>query len=507
MELSKTRLHHLHAVCSLGGRFVLVLGIALALHLGALLSIAQSNGHGNDQSADREVYDDDKRFEQLSGAGRTRLEHKFGPKHKKDKKKKEDGDNGGEDDDARGYDGNSSDGMWAHDMSPFSSVANTLVNDPTTDTTAQDTQSETTLIVAGGSNVVCGFNDSALFDDITSFKFTGFSQSTNNGASWRDRGSLPTNPDGDAGDPVMAYSKKTGTLLFATLSLNTAYKVLVFRSVDNGATFTGPVNVAPGFTANTGNHDKEWIAIDNFPGAGFGNAYVFWRNFATGGGMTFTRSTDDGLTWGPSGGTLVLSGAGQGAQVVVGTDHAVYCFWYDQTSTPYRIVMRKSMDFGVTFGPTFTVTTFVGNGVNGDLALGGYRSDSFPQVVVNPVSGNLYIIYPDASQATGGDRGNIFFRQSINGGTNWTTAVRVNDDTTTRAQFQPEIAVRPDGTGLGVSWYDKRRDPLDFLIERWAAAATISSNTVSFGPNFRISPQFAPVYGVDPVVNSVYMGD
>src|SRR5205814_10587560 len=106
-------------------------------------------------------------------------------------------------------------------------------------------------------------------------KFTGFSQSTNNGASWRDRGSLPTNADGDAGDPVMAYSTKTGTILLSTLSLNTSYKLLVFRSVDNGATFTGPVNATRGFTASNGNHDKEWIAVDNFPGPGYGNAYLF----------------------------------------------------------------------------------------------------------------------------------------------------------------------------------------------------------------------------------------
>src|SRR6185503_14323342 len=113
----------------------------------------------------------------------------------------------------------------------------------------------------------------------------------------------------------------------------------------------------------------------------------FWRNFGSPGGMTLTKSTDDGLTWGPSPG-LVLNSSGQGAQVVVGNDHAVYCFWYDSSSSPSRILMRKSTDFGTTFAPAVTVTTFIGTGVNGDLSLGGFRSSSFPQVVVNPVSGN-----------------------------------------------------------------------------------------------------------------------
>src|SRR5204862_7706850 len=88
--------------------------------------------------------------------------------------------------DAIGLDGNFSDGMWARNASPFSGLANPLVNDPTTDTTRQDTQSETSLILAGGSNVVCGFTDSALYNGTTGFKFTGFSQSTNGGASWTD---------------------------------------------------------------------------------------------------------------------------------------------------------------------------------------------------------------------------------------------------------------------------------------------------------------------------------
>src|SRR5204863_5385520 len=35
----------------------------------------------------------------------------------------------------------------------------------------------------------------------------------------------------------------------------------------------------------------------------------------------------------------------------------------------------------------------------------------------------------------------------------------------------------------------------------------ISGNTVTFGHNFRISPQFPAVFGVDPLINPTYMGD
>ena len=183
--------------------FCFVLGAALC----SASQTAMAQGHSSERtkSAEQSVYEDDHLFDQLSGAARTRAEHKFGRKFKGKKRQKPPP----LDDDFRGTDGDFSDGMWGDPLGAFSALPNPLVNDPTTDTTTQDTQSETTLIVAGGSNVVCGFNDSALFNDTTTFKFTGFSQSTNGGLSWTDRGSLPTNPDGDAGDPTMAYSKKT----------------------------------------------------------------------------------------------------------------------------------------------------------------------------------------------------------------------------------------------------------------------------------------------------------
>src|SRR5689334_17966779 len=89
----------------------------------------------------------------------------------------------------------------------------TLVNNPTTDATAQDTQSETSIIKAGGSNMVAAFNDSGSFIGGAS-KFTGWATSSNNGTTWTDRGALPTSSSGDAGDPVLAFSAKTGTVFF-----------------------------------------------------------------------------------------------------------------------------------------------------------------------------------------------------------------------------------------------------------------------------------------------------
>ncbi len=389
---------------------------------------------------------------------------------------------------------------------PDGTPDNVLVNDPGEDgTSAQDTQSETTL-VAAGTNVVVGYNDSFLYNG-SSPHFTGLSRSTDSGSSFRDLGGLPNNATGgDAGDPVLARDNVTGRTYLATLNLNASGNIDIFRSDDNFQTYlsTTLINRSGGFL------DKEWIAVDNAPGAGQGNVYVVVRDFGSGNGIFLFRSTDQGNTFTPSGGIQIVSGGSgnvQGAWVTTGPDHAVYALWYDATSSTPSIKIRKSTDQGQTFGPAVTVTTLSASlGVNGDLGLGGFRSNAFPQAVVNPINNNIYVAFDN--RGAGSDRADVFFTQSTDGGATWTTPVKVNDDTTTRDQWQPVIAVNPSGSRVGVFWYDRRNDSANNLIDRYGAIGTVAGGSVIFDPNMRISDtSFPPAFGHDPVVNGVYMGD
>jgi hypothetical protein len=467
--------------------------------LGARVAAVQDDGC-------KEAYDNSEIFDCLSGAARCTLENKYGKK--------------GDDAVDGSVTSNSGAGsaVITTSLSAFTEVSfqalalnalgNLLVNNPNVDATAQDTQSETALVLGSGMNVVSGFNDSGSFIGAGANKFTGFSRSTNMGATWIDGGTLPTNVNGDAGDPVLARDKVSGRIYFSCLQFSGA-GVRVFHSDDDAVTWSAPVQGAPG---KTGFQDKEWIAVDNAAGSGQGNAYLVERDFGPGNGIYLFRSIDQGATFAPSGGLLIASGAAgnvQGAFVTVGPDHAVYVFWYDQGFAPRRIRMRKSTDLGLTFAAPVTVTTLNATVTNGGLSLnGGFRTNSFPQAVVNPASANnIYAVYNDASAAIGGDRGNVFLRQSTDGGATWGAAIQINTDGTGRDQWSPAIGVKPDGSGIGVAWYDRRRDPANSLIESWGAIATVSGNTVAFGPNFRISGQFPVVIGQDPVVNPVYMGD
>ncbi len=445
-----------------------------------------------DEQTQRELYDNNARFEQLSGAARTLLELKFGKK------------------DASPTQATAG-STTANSFSPIEEDSNVLVNNPNEDLTARDTQSETTLVVFGaagnGSTGCSAFNDSGSFvpPATPTSKFTGFSWSTDGGASWTDEGTLPTNANGDVGDPVLARSSLTGTIFLSTLQFSGS-GIRVFPSTDNCNTFAAPVQGAPG---KTGFQDKEWIAVDNFTGSGQGNVYLVERDFGPGNGIYFFRSTNNGATFLPSGGTLIASGAAnnvQGAYVTVGPDHAVYVFFFDQSS-PQRIRMCRSNDQGLTFSAAVTVATLATTGVNGNLGLGGgFRTNAFPQAVVNPVNGNIYVVFNDKPAGT--DKADIFFTQSTNSGLSWSARVRVNDDSGTNDQWQPTLAVMPNGEHLFISFYDRRLDAGNSLIDVFGAIGNISGGTVTLEPTSRITDTSFPVVrGQDPVVNSVYMGD
>ena len=208
-------------------------------------------------------------------------------------------------------------------------LGNVLVNDPTADMTAQDTQSETALVLGGGSNLIAGFNDSGSF--LGANHFTGWAYSTDGGQTWTDPGVLPGVDD--AGDPVLARNNTTGRTYFGCLSF-VGVGINIFRSDNDGVTWMPAVNGAPG---SSGFQDKAWITVDNFPGPGTGNVYHVTRDFGAGNGIFFYRSTDQGSTFGPLGGTLIASGAAanvQGAYVVVTPDHALHAFWFDSNFVP-----------------------------------------------------------------------------------------------------------------------------------------------------------------------------
>ena len=291
-----------------------------------------------------------------------------------------------------------------------------------------------------------------------------------------------------------------------------ADRINVFRSADDGATFDGPINATPGFGTNTTGFELGQIAVDNSSqdGSGYGNVYVAWnelRPYSPYWIVRVTRSTDDGLTWRTSGGVIVPAKPGnplnhglltRGSSLTVGPDHAIYVtvVTYNGSFKSQDIVISRSTDEGQTFGNAVVVTHLTSNNVPGGFGMtdssGQLISASIiPQTAVNPSNGDLYVIYPDKPKDKT-DKADIFFTQSTDGGATWSGPLRVNDDATTNDQWQPALAVTPDGSHVGIFWYDRRLDPANNLIDRFGAVGHVSGHTVTFGANFRITDESFP---------------
>jgi len=107
-----------------------------------------------------------------------------------------------------------------------------------------------------------------------------------------------------------------------------------------------------------------------------------------------------------------------------------------------------------------------GRGTNGDLGLtglrqgtatfSGFRSNEFrtPPSTRSPGTSTSL-----QQQSGGHGQGGRVLVTSTDGGFTWSAPLRVNDDATTTDQWQPTLAVTPDGTNLGIFYYSREEDP------------------------------------------------
>ena len=85
------------------------------------------------------------------------------------------------------------------------------------------------------------------------------------------------------------------------------------------------------------------MAVDNFAGPGMGNVYLISRTYSFN-VIHLYRSIDNGNTFAPTGGTLIVTAENAGVQgpyVAVGPDHSVYAFWFDNRLPSQRIMMAN----------------------------------------------------------------------------------------------------------------------------------------------------------------------
>ena len=121
---------------------------------------------------------------------------------------------------------------------------------------------------------------------------------------------------------------------------------------------------------------------------------------------------------------------------------------------PSSVFVTRSTDDGVHWGPFVRAATFTVHRLpNTTFRLG--IPESFAASPTYP--GHLYVAY----ETWNGTSMDVMFTQSTDGGLTWSAPVKVNDNVDAPGQptdqFQPEVAAGPNGA-VAVAFYD-RRDP------------------------------------------------
>jgi hypothetical protein len=133
-----------------------------------------------------------------------------------------------------------------------------------------------------------------------------------------------------------------------------------------------------------------------------------------------------------------------------------------QSTAPhgFAIAFIKSTDAGETWtSPQIvnTIDTLTVTDPNTGQALRTADFDAAP--AVDPVTGQLYLVWQDARATTGpngkGAFSRILFTTSTDGGANWSDPVAVSNSPAGISAMLPAIAVASDGT-VGLTYYDFR---------------------------------------------------
>lgn len=338
--------------------------------------------------------------------------------------------------------------------------------------------------------VVIGFRH---FDDVSVlFREAGWAYSADSGSSWTFPGVLE---DGtQRSDPVLA-SDLSGNFHYLSL-VQTPFEIHLFKSLDGGVTWGGPVDPDMG-------GDKPWMAVDKTGSIGAGNIYAVWT--ASCGVAQFARSIDGGASFETP---VPVSGTPAVMTISIGPDGEVYVAG-ESGCGPSNIVVSKStnaMDPAQT--PTFDpeVEVDLGGDVVGSLLIFGGPNPGglLGQVWVGtdhssgPTRGNVYVLasvnrltFPEFDV-------DVMFSRSTDGGLTWSAdPIRINDDVfdTEAWQWSGTMSVAPDGR-IDVIWNGTRETGQENLSRLYYSYST--DGGLTWSKNQPISPVWDSHIGLPP---------
>jgi hypothetical protein len=373
------------------------------------------------------------------------------------------------------------------------------------------TQSETSVDVHPTNNNIIFCSANSTNWPVTTLYGTGVYWSTNGSTTWTGYDNPPFGSN--SGDPASVIGADGR---FYENYINSSSGQGVAVSTNNGANWsTYTVAPNPGSLA-----DKNHFMVDKKNSSPFVNrSYCGFTDFGGSNNyeVVLRYSTDYAATWSSSinlSGGLTTAYLSQGINIQTGPNGEVYAVWavyIDGTVTTGEdgIGFAKSTNGGVTWSTPIYIYQQTNFGIRGNLSSkSGIRVSSFPSMAVDrsggPYNGYIYVTWPQRGVSPAGSDPDIVYVKSTNGGTTWSSPVRVNDDPLNNGkdQYYPWCTVDQATGQFMIVFYDSR-DVANTQANVYMARSLDGGSTFE---NFKVSDQAhtpAPISGLA----SGYAGD
>jgi hypothetical protein len=321
------------------------------------------------------------------------------------------------------------------------------------------------------------------FNSVTSnFRQAGYGFTTNGGQTWTFPGVIE--PGIFRSDPVLD-TDADGNFYYNSLTNDPDFYCKVFKSSTGGSSWDGGTDAHGG--------DKQWMTIDKTASPGTGHIYAYWTRFySVCPPGFFTRSTDSGgsfqncitipndpywgtLMVGPNGDLYIGGTIGNNFLVAKSTNAQI-----SGQSVTWDMATVVNLDGSIAngYGPN-------PGGLLGQTSIAVDTSDG-------PYQGNVYLLC-SVERNSNPDPLDVMFTRSTNGGVNWSSPIKINDDPGTSAyQWFGTMSVAPNGR-IDVIWLDTRDNPGSNISALYYSNSKDGGSTWS--TNERLSDYFDPHVG------------
>ena len=331
---------------------------------------------------------------------------------------------------------------------------------------------------ANPTNMAIGWRQ---FDTISSnFRQAGYGYSTDGGQTWT-AGIIE--PGIFRSDPVLDANNYSN-LFYYSLSTSGGYTCELFKSLNGGAFWSGPVPAYGG--------DKGWMTIDRTGGEGEGNIYCFSRDGVST-TIVMTRSVDRGQFFQPL--VNVPGNPGRGT-IAVGVDGILYAAGRSFDNGEF-VFARSSNAPDSQAIPVFEYATQIDLGGQYSAYAGPNPGGLLGQTIVAcdnyGSSGDSTVYVLSSVDPPGTDPLDVYFIRSTDRGVSWSPPVKINDDSVASAwQWFGTMSVAPNGR-IDVVWLDTRDHPGTYLSSLYYSFST--DNGITWSLNERLSDEFDPHLG------------